>query len=105
MNTWYSVAILAIIQSILAGLITYVLKAHIIKKDEKEQSREAARLKRDKLLLQATIANSELAYAVVASIKRGTPNGEIEIAEKAYHAAMGEYKEFIEIQGIENLHR
>ena len=59
MDTWYSVAILAIIQSILAGLITYVLKKHIVKKDEKEQSREAARLKRDKLLLQATIANSE----------------------------------------------
>ena len=105
MNTWYSVAILAIIQSILAGLITYVLKKHIVKKDEKEQNREAARLKRDKLLLQATIANSELAYAVVAAIKRSTPNGEIEIAEKAYHEAMGEYKEFIEIQGIENLHR
>ena len=105
MNTWYSVAILAIIQSILAGLITYVLKAYIAKKDEKEQSREAARLKREKLLLQATIANSELAYAVVAAIKRGTPNGEIEIAEKAYHEAMGEYKEFIAIQGIEDLHK
>ena len=105
MDTWYSVAILAIIQSILAGLITYVLKARIEKKDEREQSRESARLKRDKLLLQATIANSELAYAVVAAIKRSTPNGEIEIAEKAYHEAMGEYKEFIEIQGIENLHR
>ena len=105
MNTWYSVAILAIIQSVLAGLITHVLKAHIVKRDEKEQSREAARLKRDKLLLQATIANSELAYAVVAAIKRGTPNGEVEIAEKAYHEAMSEYKEFIEIQGIESLHR
>lgn len=105
MDTWYSLAILAIVQSVLAGLMTHILKTHIVKKDEREQSREAARLKRDKLLLQATIANSELAYAVVAAIKRGTPNGEIEIAEKAYHEAMGEYKEFIEIQGIENLHR
>lgn len=103
MNSWYELAILSVVQAILAGIITHVIKIQIEKKQAVETKQDEARLKRDKLILQATIANSELSYAVVAAIKRGTPNGEIEIAEKAYHEAIDEYKKFIQEQAIEKL--
>ena len=102
-SNWWTRIILALVQTVLAAIITHSIKKRIDAKAELEHAREAMRQKRDELLLHITIADADLSYAVVAAIKRGSPNGEIEKAVEKYNKAMEAYTDFIQSQAIAKL--
>ena len=102
-NDWWATIILALVQTVLAALITHSIKKRIDAKTELEHAREATRQKRNELLLHITMTNADLSYAVVAAIKRGSPNGEIEKAVEKYKKAMEAYTDFMQSQAIAKL--
>ena len=102
-NNWWTTIILAFVQTVLAAIITHSIKKRIDAKAELEHAREAMRQKRDELLLHITMADADLSYAVVAAIKRGSPNGEIEKAVEKYNKAMEAYTDFMQSQAIAKL--
>ena len=102
-NNWWTTIILALVQTVLAAIITHSIKKRIDAKAEFEHTREAMRQKRDELLLHITMADADLSYAVVAAIKRGSPNGEVERAVEKYNKAMEAYTEFMQSQAIAKL--
>ena len=102
-NNWWTTIILAFVQTVLAAIITHSIKKRIDAKAELEHTREAMRQKRDELLLHITMADADLSYAVVAAIKRGSPNGEIEKAMDKYNEAMNAYTDFMQSQAIAKL--
>ena len=102
-NNWWTTIILAFVQTVLAAIITYSIKKRIDAKAELEHTREAMRQKRDELLLHITMADADLSYAVVAAIKRGSPNGEVEKAVEKYNKAMEAYTDFMQSQAITKL--
>ena len=102
-NNWWTTIILAFVQTVLAAIITHSIKKRIDAKAELEHAREAMRQKRDELLLHITMADADLSYAVVAAIKRGSPNGEIEKAMDKYNEAMSAYTDFMQLQAIARL--
>ena len=102
-DNWWTTIILAVVQTVLAAIITHSIKKRIDAKAELEHTREAMRQKRDELLLHITMADADLSYAVVAAIKRGSPNGEIEKAMDKYHKAMEAYTDFMQSQAIAKL--
>ena len=102
-NNWWTTIILAFVQTVLAAIITHSIKKRIDAKAELEHAREAMRQKRDELLLHITMADADLSYAVVAAIKRGSPNGEIEKAMDKYNEAMNAYTDFMQLQAIARL--
>lgn len=102
-DNWWTTIILAFVQTVLAAIITHSIKKRIDDKAELEHTREAMRQKRDELLLHITMADADLSYAVVAAIKRGSPNGEIEKAVEKYNKAMEAYTDFMQSQAIAKL--
>lgn len=102
-DNWWTTIILAVVQTVLAAIITHSIKKRIDAKAELEHAREAMRQKRDELLLHITMADADLSYAVVAAIKRGSPNGEIEKAMDKYDEAMNAYTNFMQSQAIARL--
>lgn len=102
-DNWWTTIILAVVQTVLAAIITHSIKKRIDAKAELEHAREAMRQKRDELLLHITMADADLSYAVVAAIKRGSPNGEIEKAVEKYNKAMDAYTEFMQSQAVAKL--
>lgn len=102
-NNWWTTIILAFVQTVLAAIITHSIKKRIGAKAELEHTREAMRQKRDELLLHITMADADLSYAVVAAIKRGSPNGEVEKAVEKYNKAMEAYTDFMQSQAIAKL--
>ena len=102
-NNWWTTIILALVQTVLAAIITHSIKKRIDAKAELEHAREAMRQKRDELMLHITMADADLSYAVVAAIKRGSPNGEVEKAVEKYNKAMEAYTDFMQSQAIAKL--
>lgn len=102
-DNWWTTIILTVVQTVLAAIITHSIKKRIDAKAELEHAREAMRQKRDELLLHITMADADLSYAVVAAIKRGSPNGEIEKAMDKYDEAMNAYTDFMQSQAIARL--
>lgn len=102
-SNWWTTIILALVQTVLAAIITHSIKKRIDAKAELEHAREAMRQKRDELLLHITMADADLSYAVVAAIKRGSPNGEVERAVEKYNKAMEAYTDFMQSQAIAKL--
>ena len=102
-NNWWTTIILAFVQTVLAAIITHSIKKRIDAKAELEHMREAMRQKRDELMLHITMADADLSYAVVAAIKRGSPNGEVERAVEKYNKAMEAYTDFMQSQAIAKL--
>ena len=102
-DNWWTTIILAVVQTVLAAIITHSIKKRIDAKAELEHAREAMRQKRDELLLHITMSDADLSYAVVAAIKRGSPNGEIEKAVEKYNKAMEAYTDFMQSQAIAKL--
>lgn len=49
---------------------------------------------KDSLEISLLVATAELSYAVVMAMKRGSTNGEVEIALRRYNRAMDKFREF-----------
>lgn len=113
-NVWYVAGILAIVQTVAAGVITFFIKRQFSNHDKRvvarkeahdkaQQERDAAKFDQECLQLEITMADAKLSYAIVAAIKRGSPNGEIEDALKDYKKAHDRYNLFLKKQGIHKL--
>lgn len=113
-NVWYVAGILAIVQTVAAGVITFFIKRQFSNHDKRvvarkeahdkaQQERHAAKFDQECLQLEITMADAKLSYAIVAAIKRGSPNGEIEDALKDYKKAHERYNLFLKKQGIHKL--
>ena len=90
--------ILAVIQTISTGLIVGILLALFNRKQNKVDSEavklEELRKKKDVLVVSLLVATAELSYAIAMAIKRGSPNGEVEVAVDRYNRAMKKFREF-----------
>ena len=113
-NVWYVAGILAIIQTVAAAIITFFIKRQFSKHDERvmarkeahdqvQQEKDAAKFDQECLQLEIMMADAKLSYAIVAAIKRGSPNGEIEDALNDYKRAHERYNLFLKKQGIHKL--
>lgn len=90
--------ILAVLQTISTGLIVGILLALFNRKQNKVDSEavklEELRKKKDVLVVSLLVATAELSYAIAMAIKRGSPNGEVEVAVDRYNRAMKKFREF-----------
>lgn len=113
-NVWYVAGVLAIVQTVAAGVITFFIKRQFSKHDKRvvarkeahdkaQRERDAAKFDQECLQLEIMMADAKLSYAIVAAIKRGSPNGEIEDALKDYKRAHERYNLFLKKQGIHKL--
>lgn len=113
-NVWYVAGILAIVQTVAAGMITFFIKRQFSKHDKRvvarkeahdkaQRERDAAKFDQECLQLEIMMADAKLSYAIVAAIKRGSPNGEIEDALNDYKRAHERYNLFLKKQGIHKL--
>ena len=64
------------------------------KKDAVVSEKEANAKRKEALEISLLVATAELSYATTMAIKRGTPNGEVEVAVKRYNKAMEKFREF-----------
>lgn len=94
MQQWLITLIEACIPSILVGIVMAFWnrkqKHKDIARDEKEQTAK----RKDALEIALLVATAELSYAITMAIKRGSPNGEVEVAVKRYNKAMEKFREF-----------
>lgn len=113
-NVWYVAGILAIVQTVAAGMITFFIKRQFSNHDKRvvarkeahdkaQQERDAVKFDQECLQLEIMMADAKLSYAIVAAIKRGLPNGEIEDALNDYKRAYERYNLFLKKQGIHKL--
>lgn len=113
-NVWYVAGILAVVQTVAAGVITFFIKRQFSKHDKRvaarkeahdkaQRERDAAKFDQECLQLEIMMADAKLSYAIVAAIKRGSPNGEIEDALNDYKMAHERYNLFLKKQGIHKL--
>ena len=58
------------------------------------EEKERSALSKDALEISLLVASAELSYAAVMALKRGAPNGEVEVALKRYNKAMDEFRMF-----------
>ena len=56
--------------------------------------KEAMVRRKDSLEISLLVATAELSYALVMAMKRGSPNGEVEVALSRYNKAMGKFRDF-----------
>lgn len=90
---------IAIIPSILSGVILLYIR----KKDAKEEKREKTRAKNNVLLLKGVTASLALGEATATAIKAGKCNGEMDAAQKYAVGVKHEIKNFMYTQGSEHI--
>lgn len=114
MGVWYIAFAVAVFESVVAAVIVFIIKRQFSKHDQRivarkkeqdalQEKKDAARFEQEKLQLEITMADAKLSYAIVAALKRGSPNGEVEDALKAYSAAHKSYEAFLQMQGIRHI--
>lgn len=90
--------IIQILSAALPGIITSVVMALWNKKqkerDEIADEKEQARAKSELLRISLLVATAQLSYAVAMAVKRGKPNGEIEVGVAQYEKSMEEFRQF-----------
>ncbi len=90
MFDWLLPIIEAIAPGVIVGIVLAVWNRRQSIADKKESNTE----KRDSLELSLLVATAELSYATTMAIKRGSPNGEVEVAVKRYDKAMEKFRDF-----------
>lgn len=80
------------------GIVVGVVMAFFNRKQNKRNAREDRllqdRIEKEVVELDLLLAVSQLSYAVAMAIKRGTPNGEMEVAMTQYDKAMGKFRKY-----------
>lgn len=67
--------------------------------------RDHAKMLRDNLLLDMTMADADLSFAMAKAIKNGKANGELDAALVRYQSATEAYEKFIRNQAVTNLRK
>lgn len=90
--------VLTIIEAMIPSLIVGLFMANWNRKQNAklatQEEREKSMRKKDSLEISLLVATAELSYAVAMAIKRGAPNGEVEVAIKRYNKAMEKFRDF-----------
>lgn len=84
----------AILPAVAVGIIMYYFNKKQNKRDAKNDQREAARVKGDRVRLDLLVASADLSYACAMALKRGHANGEVENGVTSYDKAMEAFHNF-----------
>lgn len=84
----------AIIPGLIVGLVMAIWNRKQSKKFKAMDEQEEHTKTKDALLISLLVATAELSYATTMAIKRGSPNGEVEVAVKRYNKAMEKFRDF-----------
>lgn len=87
--------LLGLIPSILTAIVVFYWQRAQKRRDKRSDERAKARQEEAHLLLELQMANAKLSYANAMAIKRGSPNGEIEVGIEAYEAVKAKYDDFL----------
>lgn len=91
---WLIGIVTAIIPSLLVGIVLAVWNHKQNQKVKADETKEHAARRKDSLVISLLVATAELSYAQVMALKRGSPNGEVEVALARYNKAMEKFREF-----------
>jgi hypothetical protein len=91
---WVISFLWAITPGIVTGIFLAVFNRKQNKKDKADTEKENNEKRKDALVISLLVATAELSYATTMAIKRGSPNGEVEVAVKRYNKAMDKFREF-----------
>ena len=94
MPAWINAFIGSILPGIVVGIVLAVWNYKQNKAIAVHNEREANTKRKDALVISLLVATAELSYATTMAIKRGSPNGEVEVAVKRYNKAMDQFREF-----------
>lgn len=90
--------ILQMLWSVLPGIVTGIVMAFWNKRqkerDERADEKERERVRSELLRISLLVATAQLSYAVAMAVKRGRPNGEIEVGVAQYEKSMEEFRQF-----------
>lgn len=84
----------AIAPGIIVGVVLAAWNRRQNDKTQDDDEREVNEKRKDSLVISLLVATAELSYATTMAIKRGSPNGEVEVAVKRYNKAMEKFREF-----------
>lgn len=87
-------ALWAILPSIVVGIVMALWNKRQKKRDELTEEKERERVKSELLRISLLVASAQLSYAVAMAVKRGKPNGEIEVGIAQYDKSMEKFREF-----------
>ena len=80
--------------SLLVGLVLAGWNARQKKHSDRAAAQEQDRLENELMQIDLEVAAAQLAYAVAMAYKRGTPNGEMEVAIQQYEKAMDKFRKY-----------
>lgn len=78
---------------IIVGIVMYYWNRKQNKKSAELDEQEQFTKRKDVVVVALLVATAELSYAVTMAIKRGSPNGEVEIAVDRYNRAMRKFRD------------
>lgn len=87
-------ALWAVLPGIVVGIVMALWNKRQKKRDELTEEKERERVKSEMLRISLLVATAQLSYANTMAIKRGRPNGEIEVSIAQYDKAMSKFREF-----------
>ena len=84
----------ACVPGIIVGVIMAVWNKRQKKNTDAAAEKEALVRRKDALEISLLVATAEMSYAQTMALKRGSPNGEVEVALNRYNRAMSKFREF-----------
>lgn len=99
-KVWYVAVAIFVVQIVANVIITHYVKKHLEDRDRKQEAKEKARINYENVSLEVNIASAKLSYALAMAIKRGSPNGEVEVGITSYNEAMDKLQDFLRNQAL-----
>lgn len=87
-------ALWTVLPGIVVGIVMAVWNKRQKERDERADEKERERVRSELLRISLLVATAQLSYAVAMAVKRGRPNGEIEVGVAQYEKSMEEFRQF-----------
>ena len=91
---WIVEAIGAIAPGIITGIVLAFWNRREKRRETETTRQETDRLESEMMRIDLEVATAQLSYAVAMAVKRGQPNGEMEVAICQYERAMEKFRKF-----------
>ena len=95
--------LLAVVPSIVVGMITFYWERQQKKRDERTDGRAKLRKEESLLSLKVNMATAKIAKATAIAVKTGVANGEVTEAMEELEQVRKEYFEFMNRQAKEHI--